>query len=109
METFSALLTRCEGKPAVAGGFLSQKQVIRSFDVFVDVHLKKKTIEQTVEMEVIWEARKLIVTSLWCVPRRLSAMMNLINRNGFAYVGEKRSISPTEKKSNIIISSNERQ
>ena len=33
METFSALLVRCEGNPPVTGGFLSQRPVTRSFDI----------------------------------------------------------------------------
>ena len=36
METFSALLSLCEGNSPVAGEFPSQRQVRRSFDVFFD-------------------------------------------------------------------------
>ena len=60
-------------------------------------HHEKKTIEQTVEMEVIWGAIALMVTPLWCGPRRLSAMINLINRNGFANMGEKKGSYLTRK------------
>ena len=35
METFSASLALCEGNPPVAGGFPSQRPVMRSFDVFL--------------------------------------------------------------------------
>ena len=62
METFSALLALCEGKPPVTGGFSSQKPVTRSFDVFLD--LPEQTIEQTIETPVIWDAIPLIMTPL---------------------------------------------
>ena len=39
METFSALLAICEGKPQVTGGFLLQRLVARSFDVFFVLRL----------------------------------------------------------------------
>ena len=35
METFSALLARCDGNPPLNGGFPSQRPVTRSFDVFL--------------------------------------------------------------------------
>ena len=47
METFSALLALCEGNPPVIGGFLSQKPVMRSFDVFFDLGLKKRLSKQS--------------------------------------------------------------
>ena len=37
MEAFFALLTLCEGKLPVTGGFPQQRPVTRSFDVFVDL------------------------------------------------------------------------
>ena len=42
METFSALLSLCEGNPPVTGGFPSQRPVRRSFDVFFDRRLHKR-------------------------------------------------------------------
>ena len=39
MQTFSALLALCEGKPLVTGGFPSQRPVTRSFCVFFDLRL----------------------------------------------------------------------
>ena len=39
METFSALLSLCEGNSPVTGEFPSQKSVTRSFDVFFDLRL----------------------------------------------------------------------
>ena len=56
---FSVLLTLCDENPPVTGGFLSQRPVMRSFDVFFDVRLKKqqqKTVERTMELPVIWDA-----------------------------------------------------
>ena len=50
----------CEGNPQVIGEFPSQRQVTRSFDVFLD----QQTIEQTIETPVIWDAIELIMTSL---------------------------------------------
>ena len=52
METFSALLTLCEGNPRVTGGFpsqrpASQRPVTRSFNVFFDVHLNKQLSKQS--------------------------------------------------------------
>ena len=38
---FSALQALCEGNPQVTGGFLSQRPVTRSFDVFFDLRLNK--------------------------------------------------------------------
>ena len=35
METFSALLALCEGKPPVTGEFRSQKPVTQNFKVFL--------------------------------------------------------------------------
>ena len=47
METFSALLDLCEGNPPVTGGFPSQWQVTRSFDVFFDLRLNKWLSKQS--------------------------------------------------------------
>ena len=46
METFSALLTLCEGNPSVTGGFHSQRPATRSFDVFFDLCLNKELCKQ---------------------------------------------------------------
>ena len=46
METFSVSLALCEGKPPVTCGFPSQRQVIRSFDVFFDLRLNKRSSKQ---------------------------------------------------------------
>ena len=43
METFSELLALCEGNPPVTGGFPSQRPVTRSFDVFFDPRLNKRS------------------------------------------------------------------
>ena len=45
--TFSALLALCEGNPPVAGGFLSQRPVTRSFVVLFELLLNKRLIKQT--------------------------------------------------------------
>ena len=42
METFSAVLTLCEGNPSVTGVLPSQRPVTRGFDVFIDLHLTKR-------------------------------------------------------------------
>ena len=42
METFSALLSLCEGNSPVTGEFPSQRPVTRSFDVFFDLCLNKR-------------------------------------------------------------------
>ena len=47
METFSALLALCVGNSLVTGKFLSQRPVIRSFDVFFDLWLNKKLSKQS--------------------------------------------------------------
>ena len=46
METFSALLALCEGKPLVIGGSSSQRPVTLSFDVFFDLHLNTRLSKQ---------------------------------------------------------------
>ena len=60
--TFLALLALCEGNPSVTGGFPSQRPVTRSFDVFLSA--PEQTVKQTVETPVIWDATRLIMTSL---------------------------------------------
>ena len=62
METFSALLALSEWNPPVTSGFPSQRPVTQSFDVFLSV--PQQTVEQTMEMPVIWDAIALIMTSL---------------------------------------------
>ena len=47
IETFSELLALCEVNPPVTGGFLSQKPVMRSFGVFVDLRLNKRMSKQS--------------------------------------------------------------
>ena len=48
METCSALLALCEGNPSVLGGFQSQRQVTRSFDVFFDLRMNKRLSKQSI-------------------------------------------------------------
>ena len=43
----SALLALCEGNPPVNGGFSSQRPVMRGFDVFFDLRLKKRLGKQS--------------------------------------------------------------
>ena len=47
MKTFSALLALCEGKPRVTGGFPLHRPVTQSFDVFFDLHWKKRLSKQS--------------------------------------------------------------
>ena len=47
METFSALLTICEGNSPVTGEFPAQWLVTRSFDVFFDLRLNKRLSKQS--------------------------------------------------------------
>ena len=63
METFSALLTLCEGNPPVTGAFPSWRLVTRSFGVFF-LSTPEHTAEQTIETPVIKDAIALIMTSL---------------------------------------------
>ena len=51
------------GNSPVTGEFPAQRPVTRSFDVFIDLRLEE-TIEQTIVMQVIWDAIALIMTSL---------------------------------------------
>ena len=43
METFSALLALCAGNWTVTGEFPVQRPATRSFDVFFDLHLNKRS------------------------------------------------------------------
>ena len=51
---FSAFLALCEGNVAVTGGFISQKKVMRSFDVYFNPSAPEQTVEQTIETPVIY-------------------------------------------------------
>ena len=62
METYSVSLALYEGSTQVAGGFISQSPVTRSFDVFLVV--SEQTVEQTIEAPVIRNAIALIITPL---------------------------------------------
>ena len=46
MQTFSALLALCAGNSPVTGVFPSQRPVTRSFDVFLDLRLNKRSSKQ---------------------------------------------------------------
>ena len=46
METFSVLLAICTGNSPVTGEFPAQRPVMRSFDVFFDLHLNKQMSKQ---------------------------------------------------------------
>ena len=47
METFSAILVICAGKPPVTGEFPAQKPVMRSYDVSFDLRLNKRLSKQS--------------------------------------------------------------
>ena len=47
METFSALLTLCEGNPPITVEFRSQRPVTWSFDGFFDLRMNKRLRKQT--------------------------------------------------------------
>ena len=47
METFSALLTLCEGNPPVTDEFPTQRPVTRGFEVFFDLRLNKRLSKQS--------------------------------------------------------------
>ena len=47
METFSALLVFCAGNSPVTGEFPSQRQVTRSFDVFLELHPNKRLSKES--------------------------------------------------------------
>ena len=47
METFSVLLSLCEGNPPVTGGLPSQRPMTRSFDVSFNLRQKKRLSKQS--------------------------------------------------------------
>ena len=47
METFSALLAFCAESSPVTGEFPTQRPVTRSFDIFIDLPLKKRLSKQS--------------------------------------------------------------
>ena len=47
MEIFYALMTLCKGNLPAKGGFPSHRPVTRSFDVFFNLHLKKRLSKQS--------------------------------------------------------------
>ena len=59
-EIIFALPTLCEGNPPVTGAFPSQRPVARSFDVFFDVRLNKRSSEQS-----RWRCFEMPWCSLW--------------------------------------------
>ena len=61
MESFSALLTVCEGNPLVTDGFSSQTPVTWSFDIFFDLRLNKRFSKRSRRR---WFETPL--RSLWC-------------------------------------------
>ena len=65
METFSTLLTLCEGSPPVTGGLPSQRPTTRSFGVFFYLCLNKR-LSKTIKTLVIWDAIVLIMTLQQC-------------------------------------------
>ena len=56
MDTFSALLVFCAGNSPVTGEFLTQRPLMRSFDVFFRVCLNKRLSKQS------WDTIPLIMT-----------------------------------------------
>ena len=46
-QTVSMSLALCEGNPSVTSGFPSQRPVMRSFDVIVDIRLDKRLSKQS--------------------------------------------------------------
>ena len=64
MDTFSALLTLCEGNPPVTGGFPLTKAIAAELWYFL-WSAPRQTVQQTIETLVICDAIALIMTSLW--------------------------------------------
>ena len=62
METVSALLALCEGKPLVIGGFTSHK-VGNDVALISFFMLAPQSVEQTAEFRMIWYAMAL--TRIW--------------------------------------------
>ena len=63
METVFALLALCARNSPLTGEFPAQRPVTRSFDVLFDLRVEW-TVEYTIVRLVIWDANKLIMTSL---------------------------------------------
>ena len=63
MEIFSVSLALCEENPAVTSGFPSQRQVTQSFEVFLDLRLKK-TKQLSKQSRRWWF--EMTPHSLWC-------------------------------------------
>ena len=61
METFSASLSLCAGNSPVTGEFLTQRPVMRSFDIFFDLRLNKQFSKQLWGWWFEMPSR-----SLWC-------------------------------------------
>ena len=61
MKTFSALLALCAGNSPVTGEFPSQRSVTRSFNVFFDLWLNKRSSKQARRRWFETPSR-----SLWC-------------------------------------------
>ena len=79
-----ALLALCEGNPPVTGGFHSQRPVTRSFDVFLDLRLKKRLSKQSRRRWFETSSR-----SLWRHCNDFSSMIStvgwlVLNRSSFA-------------------------
>ena len=70
METFSALLALCAGNSPVTGGFPAQRLVTLSFDVFFDLCLNKRWVNNP-EAGV-----RLPSCSLWCHCNKLPPNYN---------------------------------
>ena len=81
----SALLTLCEGNPPVTGGFLSQRSVTRSFDVFCDLHLKKRSSKQSRRQWFETPSRSLWLPLLSCKLHIAWHMLIWNSRDPFYY------------------------
>ena len=71
METFSVLLTLCEGNSPVTGEILSQRPVAQSFDVFFDMRPNKRWSKLSrrwwFETLVIWDVHYDVI--VMCIPK----------------------------------------
>ena len=71
LETFSALLTICEGNPLVTGWFPSQRPVTRSIDVFFGLRLNKWLSKQSrrrwfeTPLRSLWRHRNVTPDEAW--------------------------------------------
>ena len=83
METFSALLALCEGKPPVTGGFPSQRPATGSFNIFFHLRLTKRLSKQhgTWNMEKRGALLFFVVTWWRHQMETLSALLALSARN----------------------------